>query len=131
MDGGILTAKRLDDSLLTFIEGVVPSVWALEALVLLRSEPRQVWSADELVSALRASRPLVDQVLASFETVGLVGREEGGFRYGPPSAVIDGLCEALEAAYRERPVAVVNAIVRRRSDSLGGFSDAFRLKPKP
>jgi hypothetical protein len=33
----------------------------------------------------------------------------------------------LEAAYRERPVTVVNTIIRSRRDELRAFADAFRL----
>jgi hypothetical protein len=40
------------------------------------------------------------------------------------------LCEALERAYRERPVAVINAIASPR-DRMQSFADAFRLKDDP
>ena len=91
-----------------------------------RSEPRRGWTEQELVAALRASGPLVSEILSSFEVSGLAARRDSTFRYGPLPA-IDDLCEALEAAYRERPVAVVNTIVRKRSGALDGFADAFRF----
>jgi hypothetical protein len=53
--------------------------------------------------------------------------EDGAFRYAPASPTLNALCDELEAAYRERPVAVVNTIARRRPDPLKGFADSFRF----
>lgn len=122
-----MASNDLNDNLVSFIEGAIHSVWALELLILLRSEPRRAWTREDLVTSLRASGPLVAEILSSFQISGLVVQQEAAFRYGPPSPTIDALCVALEAAYRERPVAVVNTIVRKRSGALNGFADAFRL----
>ena len=40
------------------------------------------------------------------------------------------MCDALERAYVEKPVGVINQIVAPR-DSMQSFADAFRLKDKP
>lgn len=122
-----MASSDLNDNLVSFIEGAIHSVWALELLVLLRSERRRSWTKEDLVTSLRASGPLVAEILSSFEASALVVRQDATFRYGPPSSAIDDLCTALEAAYRERPVAVVNTIIRKRSGALNGFADAFRL----
>lgn len=113
---------------MSFIEGTIPSVWALELLILMRTEADRLWSADELVATLRASDTLVADVLRSFEVSGLVVREGAGFVYRPVSPALETLCAAVEAAYRERPVRVVNAVTRRRSDQLQSFADAFRFR---
>lgn len=118
----------LDQELLSFIEGAIPSVWALELLVLIRSEPRRPWSVEALVGDLRASDMLVEGILASFQASGLVLATEGRFVYAPASQTLDRLCETLEAAYGERPVTVVNVITARRSDQLKGFADSFRFR---
>lgn len=124
----MLASSDLDPDLLSFIEGAIPSVWALELLILIRSEPRQAWSADALVADLRASGQLVADILASFETSGLVLRREDRFEYAPASPTLDQLCHDLQAAYRQRPVKIVNAITARRSDQLTGFAESFRFK---
>jgi hypothetical protein len=117
----------LSPDLSAFIESAVPSVWALETLLLLRRTPDAGWAADKLVAELRASGPLVNDCLMGLQRAGLILGEDAGFRYAPASPTLAALCDALEAAYRERPVAVVNTITRRRSDPLKGFADSFRF----
>lgn len=113
---------------MSFIDGSIPSVWALELLILMRGRPRRAWTADGLITDLRASETLVTDILASFQTSGLVIGQDDEFTYSPASPTLDRLCEDLEAAYRKRPVTVVNAITARRSDQLKGFAESFRFK---
>jgi len=121
------SSEPLTPDLSAFIESAVPSVWALETLLLLRADPDRAWPVDRLVAELRANPTLVTDCLGVLERAGLVHGEEGSFRYAPASSVMRTLCDELEAAYRERPVAVVNTITRRRSDPLKGFADSFRF----
>jgi hypothetical protein len=102
-------------------------VWALELILLLRRDPARCWSAPELVRELRASASLVADNLHHFLTTGLIAPEEGCYRYAPASPILDGLCADLEAAYRERPVAMINMIARP-TDSLQSLADAFKFK---
>lgn len=120
-------SEPLSPDLSAFIESAVPSVWALETLLLLRRSPGAAWAADRLVAELRASGPLVNDCLSGLQRAGLILGEDDGFRYAPASPTLVALCDELEAAYRERPVAVVNTITRRRSDALRGFADSFRF----
>lgn len=118
----------VDRDLLTFIRQHLPSVWALELLLLLRQDAERLWSADALVAELRASQALVTRVLADFERMGLVVAEsDGRYRYAPAAAVLRELCDRLEAAYRERPVAVIN-MISAPADRIQALADAFRLK---
>jgi len=121
------SSDPLSPDLSAFIESAVPSVWALETLLVLRRSPGAAWAADRLVAELRASEPLVNDCLAGLQRAGLILGEDEGFRYAPASPTLAALCDDLEAAYRERPVAVVNTITRRRSDALRGFADSFRF----
>ena len=121
------SSDPLSPDLSAFIESAVPSVWALETLLLVRGDPDQAWPVDRLVAELRANATLVGDCLAGLERAGLVLGEEGSFRYAPASPMLGALCDELEGAYRERPVAVVNTIARRRPDPLKGFADSFRF----
>ena len=117
----------LNTELSAFIESAVPSVWALETLLLLRRDGERDWTVDRLVAELRANVTLVNDCLAGLQRGGLVIGEDGTFHYAPASPTLAALCDDLETAYRERPVAVVNTIARRRPDPLTGFADSFRF----
>lgn len=115
--------------LFQFVKGSIRSVWALELLLLMRSRQDRAWTADQLVTELRASMPLVTQVLQTFHQAGLVRElENGAFEYAPASPTLESCCEELERAYRERPVTVINAIVASSADDLKSFADAFRFR---
>jgi hypothetical protein len=120
----------LDADLLSFIRGSIRSTWALELLLLARKQQRLL-QPQELVLELRATPLLIETCLQQLQAAGLIACEEnGGCRYAPASPALDQICEQLAAAYAERPVAVVNAIVRSPSDRLRDFADAFRFTKK-
>ncbi|WP_332659127.1 hypothetical protein [Brevundimonas sp.] len=110
-----------------FIEAAIPSVWALEALIVLKRDPDIGWATDDLVAEMRASATLVTDCILVLQRAGLVIEHSGSVRYAPASPALAGLADALQGAYRQRPVAVVNWITARRSDPLKGFADSFRL----
>lgn len=115
--------------LFQFLRGSIRSVWALELLLLMRSGRERVWKVDDLVTELRASTPLVSGVLETFHNAGLIRQaEEGGYQYAPATPGIEAYCDELADAYRERPVAVINAIVASSTDDLKSFADAFRFR---
>lgn len=117
-----------DDDLLGFVREHIRSVWALELLLLLRRDPQRCWAPGDLVSELRASQMLVSDNLQRLAVADLAIREDDGcWRYAPAAPVLDALCARLEAAYRERPVAVVNMIARP-TDPLQSLADAFKFR---
>ena len=118
----------MDQDLLAFLRASIRSVWGLELLMFLRRRTDRSWPTALLVQELRASETVVRDLLAAFEQAGLVRCGEDGCEYAPASPVIAELCERIETTYRERPVAVVNAIASGRKDNLQTFADAFRLK---
>jgi hypothetical protein len=121
----------VDQDLLGFIREHIRSVWALELLLLMRRSPERAFTSEELVSELRGSSMLVRDSLASFERAGLVLRDdEGRVRYAPAAPLLADLCDTLDAAYRERSVAVINAIVSP-PDKLQALADAFKIKRDP
>lgn len=103
-------------------------MWALELLLLMRRKADRSWMPQELVGELRASPTLVTDNLNSFERAGLVvADEEGRYAYSPAGPVLTKLVDQLDAAYRERPVTVINAIVAP-ADKLQTLADAFRIR---
>lgn len=117
----------VDPDLEAFIEAAIPSVWALEALIVLKRNPEISWATDDLVAEMRASTTLVTDCILVLQRAGLIIEQSGSVQYSPASPALAALADSLQSAYRERPVAVVNRITTRRSDPLKGFADSFRL----
>lgn len=114
-------------ALLTFIRRSVPSLWALDMLLLVRKPPPRSWSVRELIGEMRASEAVVAGVLDVFQRDGLVSRDgDDRFQFAPAAEQIEQLAQALAEAYAERPVAVRSAITSSSSD-LQALADAFRL----
>jgi DNA-binding HxlR family transcriptional regulator len=117
-----------DADLVAFVREHVRSVWALELLLTLRRDSSRLWTSAELVKELRASPGLVAENLQRLARAALVVREDGdSWRYAPAGAALDALCGRLEAAYRERPVALIN-VIARPSDPLQSLADAFKFR---
>jgi hypothetical protein len=116
-----------DLDLLAFIRRSIPSVWALDVLLLLRKPPARSWAACDIVGELRASDAIVIGVLEGFQRDELVAKtEDGRFQFAPAESLLEELTIALADAYAERPVAVINAIASTDA-KLQTLADAFRL----
>jgi DNA-binding IclR family transcriptional regulator len=116
-----------DRDIAGFVREHISSVWALELLLILLRGNARAWTVAQLVTELRGSPSLVVDNLARFERSGLVVRAEGdGWRFAPANALMATLVEDLAAAYRERPVSIINIIAR--PDPIQGLADAFKLK---
>jgi hypothetical protein len=119
----------ISSQLADFIRGAFPSVWTLELLLLLKSEPGRGWTRQELVDKLRGSDPIVIQGVGALLAGGLVATEEGGtVRYAPASPDIERLVDETVRQYAKRPDAVRRIIVFAGQTGLQAFSDAFKLR---
>lgn len=114
--------------LVAFAREHVRSVWAVELLLILRGDRERCWQPDALVAELRASTNLVNDILKGFETSGLaVCDDDACWRYAPAGPVLDELAGRLEAAYRERPVAIIS-LIAKPPDPIQGLADAFKWR---
>jgi hypothetical protein len=121
----------LDPQLLAFVRSSIPSIWALELLLLLRRAAPGHLTREELVQHLRATPMLIDRLLAQLTSAGLLrANETGAVRFECSSPQLDAMCEALALAADERPIALRDAIISMPRDKLRDFSDAFRFKGK-
>ncbi|MFZ2031549.1 MAG: hypothetical protein WAU68_14645 [Vitreimonas sp.] len=120
----------LDEALLAFIKSSLRSVWALELLLLLRLQAPRAFTIEEAARELRATASLVANCLPQLESAGLIAGEDGAFKFSPASPALQELCALLDVAYRERPVAIIAAIMSSSDTKLQGLADAFRFKDK-
>jgi hypothetical protein len=119
----------LEPDLIAFVRNSVQSIWSIELLLLLRRKAPEGLSVDEIVAALRSSHRLISRCLEQLAYVGLVSVDGAGIaRFAPATPELAALCEALDKASQERPIALRDAIASSPNDKLRNFSDAFRLK---
>lgn len=119
----------ISGQLADFIRGAFPSVWTLELLLLLRSEPDRAWTREELVGKLRGSDHIVVQGVGALIAGGLAATEEGGrVRYAPATPEIGRLIDETVKQYAKRPDAVRRTIVFGGNTGFQAFSEAFKLR---
>jgi hypothetical protein len=117
----------MNPELSSFIASSFHSVWALELLLLLKSEQRK-WSPDELITALRASDLVLSQAIGALVRAGLITADQSGVSYAPASEGIARLVEHTERDYASKPDAVRRTIVMTSKSGIAAFADAFRLR---
>lgn len=119
--------KSSNEEILRFIASSFRSVWGLELLLMLKSDPRP-WSHEELVSSMRASELVVTKGLDALEAAGFVSNADDKAQYMPVREEVAALVDQTEALYAKRPDAVRRAIVSASSLDATAFADAFRLR---
>ena len=119
----------LEPPLLAFIRSSIPSIWALELLLLLRRAAPGYLTHAELVQHLRATPTLIDRLLQGLVASDLVSSNgDGAYRFECKTSAAEALCEALALAADERPIALRDAIIAAPNDKLRDLADAFRFK---
>ena len=88
--------KSSNDEILRFIASSFRSVWALELLLVLKSELRP-WSHDDLDSTMRASKLVVTKALGALEAAGFVTSK-------PRSSTLVGRTRFAGRSYPMRPL---------------------------
>lgn len=118
----------LEPQLLAFVRTSIPSIWALELLLLLRRAAPGYLTREELVQHLRATPTLIDRLLLRLESAGLVtSNADGAYRFECSTSEVEGLCDKLAVAADERPIALRDAIIAAPNDKLRDLADAFRF----
>jgi hypothetical protein len=124
-----MSTHSISSEVQRFIFRHIETVEQLEVLSLLVENPTTAWSVQEVFRKIQSSEKSVAETLATFARTGLaVKTEDGRFRVlnngnGNPS-----LASAVVAAYRQRPVTVIECIYKKPSTSIQGFADAFKFK---
>lgn len=116
-----------DADVTQFVLTDLRSVWALEALVLIAEAGDIDWSVAKLTRELRASLPLVEDIVRRLETFGLVAPDRETFRFQPANPVLADLVVRTRAAYRQKPFAMIS-LIGRGPAALQGLADAFRFR---
>lgn len=119
-----------EEDVIAFARESFASLWELDLLLLLHASPDQTWAVDTAVAALRASRGAIDQAVQNLKQLTLVSvLDDDRIRYRGEGGVHAGVVLALAQLWKEKPLAVINAIYAGHSGQpLREFSNAFKLK---
>jgi len=113
----------------SFIASSFRSVWSLELLRHLASDPHTWFTPDQLILALRASDAVVSQSVDNLAVAGLVlvdGEGKVALHAGSPEQ--SGLVREAIDFYGRSPDKVRRLIVAQRAPGVRAFADAFRLR---
>ena len=115
-----------DADVTRFVVNDLRSVWALEVLLRLHGAPDQAWTADRVTQDLRANLAMVEAILSKLQVLGLVVPQADGFIFRPANAEIADLVDRTQAAYRQKPFAMIS-LIGRGARALQDLADAFRI----
>jgi hypothetical protein len=122
----------IDEPTRRFLRGAIRTVWALDALLVLKRAAPRRFTVEALTAELRASTTLVGDILAQFRGHGIVADHGAeGVSYRPADPETERLIELLEQEYLERPTAVIREILTAPNERIQSFADAFKFTGKP
>lgn len=116
-----------DGDIVRFVIADLRTVWTLELLLLMRATPGAIWSDAALTAELRANLGMVGEILRRLVALQLIVRSEEGWSYQPHTPELEALCARTEAAYRQKPFAMISMIGRGEA-ALLDLANAFRFK---
>jgi hypothetical protein len=126
-----VTLQPIPDEVRRFVLFAIPSVPFLEALLLMRSTPRQTWTAAQIASSLYVGEGKAADLLAELSAAAIVERKLSGFRYCPRDEQMAELLDSLAAAYSRHLVEISQMIHAKTNGKPHHFANAFILRNKP
>lgn len=126
-----MKASEVPADLRRFILTSIPSVPFLEAVLLLREQPRAPWDAPMLARRLYVPEKRAVELLQSLSEAGIAHCPADGdalFAYEPASPELAGLLDRLAQAYASNLVGVSDLIHSRIDKQAQHFADAFRWR---
>ena len=126
-----MTASHIPDDVRRFLLGAIPSVPHLEALLLVRAEPGEPWTAARLARRLYVDENGAARLLRDLDDAGLLQPSGNGHRFEPVDAALAAVVADLDAIYARHVVEVAELIHSSSDRKAQRFADAFRLRKEP
>lgn len=124
-----MTEEPIPNEIRQFILRSIDSVAQLEALLLLRANPRENWTTVSISKRLYISEQETAPLLTNLCDQGLVVLNElTEFTYQPASAELSQMVDSLATIYARHLVPVTNLIHSKPRSRMQEFADAFRLR---
>jgi hypothetical protein len=126
-----ISTDMIPDDVAQFILNQIDSIAQLEALLLLRREPQEKWSAKTLAQRLYTTESETLAALERLCAAGLVialGSEHVIYRYEPMSQELRALIDRAADVYSKHLVPITNLIHSKPKTRVQEFADAFRIR---
>lgn len=121
--------QPIPDDVRRFILTSVPSIPFLEAMLLMRAEPRAAWDAAAIARRLYIPTSRADELISQLAEAALAERSGTALRWQPDPALA-AVVDTLATLYAEDLVGVTELIHSRQERRAQQFADAFRLRKK-
>ena len=126
-----MSRPELPSDLRRFIVTNIPSVPYLEAILLLRAEPRKAWLVRDMAARLYIAEADAAQLLDSAASNGIAEVQAGdspAYSYRPQSEELATMLDRLATHYAGDVVTVATLIHGRTDKRAQQFADAFRWR---
>ena len=121
-------ADLIDIHLRKFISEQISSVEQLEILLLLAEDASRAWSVEAVYQVIQSNRESVRNRLDAMRDAGFFEMDAAkDYRYKPGNNEIEKSVAALQAAYKESRVKVIEAIFSP-VDQAPSFAEAFKIR---
>jgi hypothetical protein len=118
----------LDPQLVQFIFQHIRSLGELEILICFQNSPNFALSPQEVYEAVKSNQHFVETQLKRFCSAGLLQKEGTNYRLNPDNSELNLRIQELKKSLRERPVRVIEVIIRSQDSPINDFANAFKLK---
>lgn len=121
MEGGV------PEDVADFVTRHIESVAQLEAILLLRADPAEGWTAELLSQRLYISEAVGAAVLASLVDCGIAQRDGSSFGYRPNSDHMAKRMDRLAQFYSQQLIPITN-LIHSKPRRIQQFADAFKFR---
>ena len=120
-------ADLIPEDLRDFVLRHIDSIAQLEALLLLRRNPSDAWTADVAAKRLYITETEATNALDQLCADGLLTCADGSYRFDPQSDEQRQMVEQLADSYRRHLIPITN-LIHGKPRRLREFSDAFKIR---
>jgi hypothetical protein len=117
----------LPADLLDFLTRHIDSIAQLEALLLLRAAPGEVWDVQRAAKRLYVSEQESFETLAHLAVHGFLSGDRSGYRFDPQSQELLSMVELLAEHYKRHLIPITN-LIHAKPRRIRQFADAFKFK---
>jgi hypothetical protein len=110
-----------------FVIKHIDSIAHLEALLLLRGNPHEYWTADTSARRLYISERETTNVLSRLCALGFLTVEDQVFKYACNDPELEKMVARLEELYARHLIPVTN-LIHTKPSRIREFADAFKLR---